>query len=332
MKVKMNANGIVERDANGRAIVDYNGSNITFGAAGLTYDEMDKTHGRDWQKREMGWNATLRREDIQHIEEKMFAPIQADLQARALVGNITDAPAATEQWQYDKWTHMNAAEFVGRKGRRPRDEVGQSRTSVTMLETSKGWSLSRRDLLAEHTDIQAINMASALMQCREKENGYIIQSADYPDVDGLIDDAGNTDAASNAWSTAAGTRLPYEDCNTGVGTMRADGFNGIRKAGYYPDQYTELHGRDTSAGGGGVTYASLVVPGLFSEVLMTPGGVDATGLIVDQTPGVCTLVRAEEFKVRIFEMDKDHQIAGDVTGVTSVAVMQPNGVCSQTSL
>ena len=332
MKVIMNANGLPERDANGVPKVEWNGSNILFGEAGYTFDEAVKYMG-DGKEVVLGKNATLRREDIQYIEPKIFAPILAALEGRNLVGNIINVDPATEQYQYDKWTHMNAAEFVGKKGRRPRDEVGMSRTSVTMMEISKGWTLTRRELLGRKTDIQAINILSAMQQCKEKENGMIIQSADYPDVDGLIDDAGNTDAATQVWSTAAGTRLPYEDINTAVGLNRADGFDGIRKGGFYSDQYTELFQRDTSAGGGGDIYAELAEKALLKGgILHTPGGVDGTGLIVDQTPGVASVLRAEEFTVRIFEMNSDHRIDGDITGVTSIMVPQPNGVCSLTGL
>lgn len=332
MKIETNANGVPQFNEDGTPKIEWNGSNITFGKAGRTFDEMDDTFGPNWQEREMGFNATLRREDIQYIEPEIFGPILADLQGRNLVGRIIDVDPATEQYQYDKWTHMAAAEFVGRKGRRPRDEVGMTRTSVTMMEISKGWRLARRDLLARKTDIQTINIQSALQQCREKENGMIIQSADYPDIDGLIDDAGNTSAVSNAWSTAAGTRDPYGDTNTGVGLNRADGIDGRRKMGLYSDQYTEVHAQDTSAGGGSAIYAESIKKALVDEILMTPGGVDGTGIIVDQTPGVAAVLRAEEFKVRIFEMDSDHQVEGDVTGVTSIMVTQPDGICTLTSL
>ena len=63
-----------------------------------------------------------------------------------------------------------------------------------------------------------------------------------------------------------------------------------------------------------------------------PGATDGTGVLVHQAPGVANVLIGEEFKVRIFEMNADHKIMGDVTGVVSIAVVRPNGVGTETSI
>ena len=80
MKVIMNANGFPERNTDGTPKVEWNGSNIRFGEAGYTFDEALKHMGDGHREVYLGRNATLRREDIQYIEPKLFAPILANLE------------------------------------------------------------------------------------------------------------------------------------------------------------------------------------------------------------------------------------------------------------
>jgi len=314
--------------------MDWNGSNIVFGPHELPFDEAKKPEhmGNGREVVLGGKNATLRREDIQYIEPQIFAPILAALEGRNLVGHIIDVDDATAQYQYDKWDHMGAAEIVGPAGRRPRDEVSMARTSVTMLEISKGWSLKRRDLLGKMTDPQTLNATSALLQCQEAENSVILDSADYPDVDGLIDDAGNTNAGTSAWSNAPTTGDPDDDVLDTIGLCRADGHTGPFKLGLEADNYTEAEAREVKAGGSAESYLSHINKRLGAPALLLGGATNATGILVDQTPGVAAVLRAEEFKMRIFEMDSDHRIDGDITGVVSIMVTRGNGVASITGI
>ena len=333
MKIKRNSAGMPEIGADGKPVMDWNGSNIVFGPQELTFDEAIKDR-RMGNGREvvLGKNATLRREDIQFIEPTVFAPILAANQGRELVGHIIDVPDATAQYQYDKWDHMGAAEIVGPAGRRPRDEVSMARTSVTMLEISKGWSLKRRDLLGQMTDPQTLNATSALLQCQEAENSVILDSADYPDVDGLIDDAGNTDAGTAAWSTMPTTGDADDDILDLIGLCRADGHTGGFKLGLEATNYTESETREVKAGGSAESYLSHINKRLIAPALLMGGATHGTGVLVDQTPGVAAVLRAEEFKMRIFEMDSDHRIDGDITGVVSLMVTRPNGVGTETGI
>jgi len=160
----------------------------------------------------------------------------------------------------------------------------------------------------------------------------IFESADYPDIDGLIDDAGNTDAATASWDNMPSSGDAYDDLNTLWNLLLADGFGGGRiHVGMNPAQYGEAMKREVKAGGSAVTYIELLKNAFVSEVYNAPGCTDGTVVMVDQNPGVATVLRGEEFKVRIFEMDKDHNIYGDVTGVFSIAVMNANGVGTETS-
>ena len=333
MKFKRNAAGMPVFGADGRPEVEeWDGSSITFGPEGLSFDEAKKSRefGGNGNEVVLGKNASLRREDLQFIEPGIMEPHLAALNSRDLIGHIEPVDPATEQVSYDKWDHMAAAEIVGPKGRRPRDEISITRTSVTMLEISKGWSLSRRELLGKTTPIQSINAASALQQCQELENSVILDSADYPNADGLIDDAGQTDAATSAWSNAPTTGDPDDDIHDIIGELRAQGFTGGYKCGMEAVNYTEAESREVKAGGSAESYLTHINKRLVAPALLLGGATHGTIVTVDQTPGVAAVLRAEEYKVRIFEMDSEHRINGDVTGVVSIKVSNANGVGTTT--
>lgn len=279
----------------------------------------------DGKSLRMSLNYALSPEETEALEKMVIETILPALRGRQLIP-VTKVDAGCQVYRYDKWTHMSGAEIVGRGEPFPLDKVGRTRTSVEIQKIGKGFEIIREDLLSSDTE-KTLNAKSAARQVAEEENNVIFNGQTLPHIHGLIDDAGNTKAASNAWSTAAGTRDPYGDLNTLIALCEADGFMGPFKLALEPVNLGEARQMDAY---GNVYLDSMKE--LVSEIIPDATLPHGTGVLVQEGEDVASLVVAEDITVEVHEMDKNQVIQVNIFERVVPVVRQTNGVGTLTSI
>jgi uncharacterized linocin/CFP29 family protein len=177
--------------------------------------------------RGVGENLALTREELVAIRQAIVIAMDAALVGRRVMPVDDIKNPGAEFYVYDKATDPQAAQIIERGDSIPRDEAKLARTKATFLKLATGFEMTKEDFEASTGGrIRTLNAARAGRKIAELENDLIFNSAAYPDVDGIIDDAGNTAAGTAAWSGGAGVAYPIKDVAAAAAAELADGYPG----------------------------------------------------------------------------------------------------------
>jgi len=248
---------------------------------------------------------------------------------RVLPVDPSPTPTA-EYFVYYTRTHMSDAAIIGRGDTIPRDSAKLARTRAQILKLAKGFEITKEDL-ATSGRIRDVNARSAARQIMELENDFIWNSADEPDVDGCIDDAGNTNAGVAAWSGGIGVAFPLVDTMVAMANLLADGF-----AGPY-DMVIEA----VNFGEAAFRQANLEKTEL--ECIRTTPNIrniyidahvpHATAILMQPGPEFAVLAEAQGLEIEGPFYDPDTQVwKFNLTERVCPAIMQPNSINSITGL
>jgi len=273
-----------------------------------------------------GVNTTLTQDDIRKVKREVIETALAQLRGRDLLP-IEKVEISNEFYAWYSETRMGAAVVRGRRTTHTMtDDVTEvPATPVPIPYIEKEFQIHRLDALAKN-DAKTRNARSATRRVAEGENDMIYNGCTLPAINGLIAGKGNTTAAAAAWSGAPGAGDPYEDINTLIGLMEADGFMGPYKMRVEPTNLAELRKREVKAGGAGISYLELIKASLISDVEADPSIPHGTAVVVQTGQDVAVLAMPEDITVEFYDMDKNHVIFGKVYERCVPIIFQANGV------
>lgn len=273
-----------------------------------------------------GVNTTLTQDDIRKVKREVIETILAQLRGRDLLPiEKVDLPNEFYTWYSE--TRMGAAVVRGRRTTHTMtDDVTEvPATPVPIPYIEKEFQIHRLDAVAKN-DAKTRNARSAARRVAEAENDLIYNGCTLPAINGLIAGKGNTSAATANWSAAPGSGDPYEDVNTLIGLMEADGFMGPYKMRVEPTNLAELRKREVKAGGAGVSYLDLIKSSLIADIQADPSIPHGTAVVVQTGKDTAVLAMPEDVTVEFYDMDKNHVIYGKVYERCVPIIFQANGV------
>jgi len=340
MKYKTNSDGSYKFDSNGQPEVEFDGSSIRFAVGGLEVPQVNNKTGRLIKKldthkyptiqevKEYGMNIGVSEGEVRAIEAGMIKAITAALTGRRFCPP-TYYPGSTTKVTYTRLTHMSEAEVVGPGQPIPTDYPTEADVHVHPQKLAKGSVINREQGLT--TQLLQNCIWSITQQVAELENNIIFNSLTLPDVDGLIDDKGNTDAGTAAWSGAPGTSKPFTDIQDLTALMMADGFMPPYLLGVEAVNWGEGSHRLENAGDGGLEMVK--ASGLVTDIVVDPHIPHGTAVMVKVNPAIATLFVCEDMTIIIGGLDTLTQtIPVTCHEIVAPAILQPNGVGTETGL
>ena len=273
-----------------------------------------------------GVNTTLTVDDIRKIKKEIIETILAQLRGRELLP-IEPMDITNEFYGWYTETRKGAATVRGRRTTHTMDddvtEVPVTPIPIPYIE--KDFKIHRLDALAKN-DAKTRNARGAARRVAEAENDLIYNGCTLPAINGLIAGAGNTNAATGVWSGLPGAGDAFEDLNTLIGLMEADGFMGPYKLRVEPVNIAELRIREVKAGGAGISYLDLIKSSLVADVQPDPTIPHGTAVLVQTGKDVAVLATPEDVTVEFHDMDRNHIIYGKVYERLAPIIFQANGV------
>lgn len=274
-------------------------------------------------------NSVLTQDDLRGIRQTVVETMLLTLTGREILP-IERRPIQEEFFTYWLETQMSDAEVMTRRGkaRVAEDEpIVALQTALPYVKIEKKFAMHKLDQFASF-DAKARYVKQATRQVAEAENDLIFNGCTLPALNGLIAGAGNTTAATGAWSALPGTGDAYEDVNRVIQLMRVDGFMGPYLMACDPINYGELGIREVKAGGSAQTFKELIESSLLagpirSNVLIPHG----TAVVIQQGSDVASLLCAEDTTLVISDLDEiTEQIEGVVREAVLPFIFQANGV------
>lgn len=277
-----------------------------------------------------GQNLTLTKEELVAVRKTIVTTMDSAIVGRRLCYVDTTPGRGAARYEYDVVTDPQEAEVIGRGDTIPRDTTKLTRTSGKILKLARGFSIHKEDFEAGR-HIRSVNAMRAARKVAELENELIFNSADEPDVDGLIDDAGNTTAGAAAWSGGAGVAYPVQDVHDAMALLVADGFVGPYDVVVEAVNFGEL----------GFSQANIdrselerikALP-FIRNVLVDANVPHATAVVVQPGPDSIALGMSYDAELEGPFYDHRRQLFDfNLTERVTIAVMQPNCICSITGL
>lgn len=247
-------------------------------------------------------NAELPAEATQELRAGFITAFRESLVGRRLMPTLP-LPASSQSYAYDRIkTEPGTAKIIAKGALFPMDEYDLERLTVPIPKIGWGFKIPREDFLAGLIQNQQVDFARR--RIAEKEDNLIFDGdADY-NILGLLDFAGNTQAAAADWNTAATVAQIYDDVRLLIGKFEADKVQGPYTMVVHPEQASGL--RKLEATNFARTARDLVGE-LVDEVLVSYAIPDSTVLMMRRGSEVARLGIAEDLTVETPLYDADHQ-------------------------
>lgn len=248
-----------------------------------------------FEMKQASLNTSNTEAELVQIEAAMEMQRVIDTQYRKILP-VTPCKSSALFYQYGTKAHGSAAAVIDIGVPIPTDSPTKTETRVKILKIAKGSDIPQE--LATPSEI-----ADTILWLRrmvdQKMAQICYQSNTLPDVDGAIDDAGETDAATDVWSAAPGTSKVYTDMIDIQVLMGAKGYGGPYVVIADTTNHGEAYYRLENAGDGGMNYAldNLPIGDFLKDAQMLHG----TVLTVQVDRAIATLALAEELRVVIGE-------------------------------
>jgi len=276
-----------------------------------------------------GQNLALTRAEIVAIRKTVVETVDAEIVGRRMCYIDRDVPRNARRYQYHTVTDPQAAQVIEIGGKIPRDSVKLTPTSAKILKLAQGFEIAKEDIDGKHT--KTVNAARAARTVTRLENDLIWNSADEPDVDGLIDDAGNTNAGTAAWSGGVGVAYPVEDVATAIANLVVDGFKPPFDLCLEATNFGEAEFRQAS-----LDRTELEIIAAMKNIRnihTDPELPHGTAVLVCPGMDNITLGQAYDLEMEGPFYDEDHQIFKfNLAMRETIAVLQPNSINTITGL
>lgn len=169
--------------------------------------------------------AVLTEEQIQFLRTKMIQAVDKLLVGR-MVLNPVSVDMGVQNYGWDQLEDMSDAEVISKFSPGSKDMYSVSRSTVDIPIMHKGFTVSRIDLASsERTgeSIKTVGLARSARKVAELEDKLIFVGDATYGINGIEQIFGETQAASQTWSTAAtAADNPYQDVLNGLAQMDYD--------------------------------------------------------------------------------------------------------------
>jgi len=276
-----------------------------------------------------GQNLALTRAEIVAIRKAVVQTVDAEIVGRRMCYIDRDVPRKARRYQYHTVTDPQAAQVIDIGGKIPRDSVKLTPTSAKIVKLAQGFTISKEDIDGKH--IKTVNAVRAARTISRLENDLIWNSADEPDVDGVIDDAGNTNAGTAAWSGGVGVAYPVEDVATGIANLVVDGFKPPFDLVLEATNFGEAEFRQASLNRTELEIIAAMKN--INNIYTDPELPHGTAVLIK--PGMENVVLGQAYDIEQLGpfFDEDNEVWNfNLTMRETVAILQPNSINTVTGL
>jgi len=286
--------------------------------------------------RDVGRDEPLTTEQGQYILDRVVFAARRELIGRRLLP-IRKIDAGTATFGYDTLTEAaSAAIDIAWPGRETLDIINLARSTVAVPTIHKEFLINKLDLAASRqtgTPLNTTTAESAGYKVGLEENkllilGYTKDGSTY-DINGLYNAAGNSEATSLDWGTAANIATSI---NNTVSLLMADNIFPPYNLCLHPDQYNQAA---VFVANTAVPYLTWIKERIQGEIYPTPTITAGTGMMTKANPvGMFEYVVAEDFTV-----DTEIQSAREGSGLFGrvyvrglPVVYDSNAICKMTTI
>jgi len=250
--------------------------------------------------RHVGLDEPLTTEQGQYILDRVVFAARRELIGRKLLP-IRKIDASTQTYGYDTLTEAaNARIDIGWPGGETLDAVNLTRSTVAVPTIHKEFVINKLDLAASRLQGAPLNTTtaeSAGYKVGLEEDtlvilGYSADGTNY-DINGLYNAAGNSEATSLDWGTAANIATSI---NNTIALLMTDNINPPYNLCVNPTQYNQAA---VFIANTAVSYLTWIKERIMGDIFPTASITAGTGMMTKANPvGMFEYVVAEDFSVQ----------------------------------
>ena len=240
---------------------------------------------------------TLSAEQIMTIREEAVRAASKTLIGRSLIPTV-DVGDGTQVYESRLSGEVVDAMLVAPGGDFTIDEESIVYAYAYMQKPGKAIAVTMEDLKSDSTIITRLGTGCG-KKIGDAEDDMIFNGGTAPPISGMINGAGNTGAASQVWSTAAGTNTIYADVLASEDRLLEDNFTGAKILIVSRGQYKEMRAQNITAGASGGPYLNEVEEGILGvgNVHMSVNVADGTGILHEPGLDNMVLLEAEDLTI-----------------------------------
>lgn len=181
-------------------------------------------------------DSMLLEEDLEHIDETLYEPMEEELVARTILSIYDQIPEGAEEYSYDKFTRQGSAKITptGADDVPLVDNV-KERVSQKVVSIENGFKIEKQELRAARDngqDIDTDKAATARRIISEKENDLVFNGRSAIGVEGLVDaddihtyTAPDGEGGDTEWEEKTGEEIVADIRNARAKINELDNFN-----------------------------------------------------------------------------------------------------------
>jgi len=289
--------------------------------------------------RYVGMDEPLTREQGEYIKDRAVFAARRTFQGRKLFGtSLRKIDSGAQTFGYDTLTEVSnaALDFIW-PGRESQDIVNLARTTVGIPNLHKEFEINKLDLASSRTSGTPLNTSTAesaaykvgLLEDVLLILGYSADGTNY-DINGLYNAAGNSEATSLDWGTAANI---VTSINNTIALLLADNILPPYNLTLHPTQYAQSLVLISSTA---ISYRQWIEESLQGgSIYVTPSMTAGTGLMTKTDPsGMFEYVLAEDLTTETEVLDIQHgnNLFGRVYVRGLPVVYDSNAICQMTTI
>lgn len=289
--------------------------------------------------RYVGKDEPLTTEQGQYILQQVVFAARRTFQGRKLFStSIRKIDAGAQTYGYDKLTEVAAAALDFQwPGRESQDIVNLARTTVAIPVIHKEFEINKLDLASSRTQGTPLNTSTAesaaykvgLLEDTLLILGYAADGTNY-DINGLYNAAGNSEATSLDWGTAANI---VTSINNSISLLLADDILPPYNLTLHPDQYVQSLVLISNTA---ISYRQWIEESLQGgSIYVTPSMTAGKGIMTKADPsGMFEYVVAEDLTAETEVLDIQHgnNLFGRVYVRGLPVVYDSNAICQMTTI
>jgi uncharacterized linocin/CFP29 family protein len=286
--------------------------------------------------RYVGHDEPLTTEQGQYILDRVVYAARREMTGRKLMP-IRKIDSGAQVFGYDVLTELaNAAIDEGWPGRETLDIANLTRTTVGIPTVHKEFEINKLDLAASRmsgTPLNTTTAESAGYKVALEEDtllilGYSADGTNY-DINGLYNAAGNSEATSLDWGTAANI---ITSVNNTMALLLADNITPPYNLVIHPDQYVQTL---VNIANTAVQYKTWIKENIGGEIFVTATMTAGTGMMTKANPvGMFEFAVAEDLTVEteILSKKQGESLFGRVYVRGLPVVYDANAVSKMTTI
>ncbi len=245
-------------------------------------------------------NDEMPQESWEELRVGFIRFLKADLVARRLTP-IRRLPLGTQTFSYDRIkTEGMGASIIGKGGIYPYDEYAIERISIDIVKIGRAYRIPMEDYEAGVVQNEQVVATRRFMQ--EREDSLILQGDSDYNILGLVDYAGNTNAAVAAWDQVGTTADEiYEDVRKTIRVLTEDNVRGPYTLVLAPVDNVDLAKIDVNEH----RSAEELVQRLVARIMVSDGLPADTALVMQTGAEIAQLGMVEDLSLKRPRFDED---------------------------